>query len=69
MYEPFKGEPAQITALRKMDPVPALVTLSTGGNDLGFADLLADCVKFPSNTASTDRRRSKNSSMSRCPPS
>ena len=40
------GEPAQLDALRgftEVGPVD-LVTLTTGGNDLGFADVLAVCV-------------------------
>lgn len=38
-----KGEPPQLRRLRNL-PVPAdLVTITVGGNDIGFAPILADC--------------------------
>jgi lysophospholipase L1-like esterase len=39
----FKGEQPQFKVLRKLSPKPALITLTIGGNDLGFADVLRDC--------------------------
>jgi lysophospholipase L1-like esterase len=41
----FKGQPAQIVALHDLTPKPTLITLTMGGNDLGFADVVADCYK------------------------
>lgn len=40
----FKGEPAQLT---HVDSATTLVTLTMGGNDAHFADVLAACVEAP----------------------
>lgn len=39
----FKGEPAQLTALKSM-PAPKLVTITMGGNDIGFPLVMATCA-------------------------
>ncbi|MFJ2633923.1 SGNH/GDSL hydrolase family protein [Streptomyces sp. NPDC087422] len=40
----FKGEPAQVTTrLRSLRPAPSLVTLTIGGNDVGFSRILTHC--------------------------
>jgi lysophospholipase L1-like esterase len=44
LNSPFKNEPAQLTQLAGVRPAPNVVTLTMGGNDIGFADVLADCV-------------------------
>ncbi|MEV7417222.1 SGNH/GDSL hydrolase family protein [Streptomyces sp. NPDC089919] len=42
--ESFKGEPAQVTKqLKGVSPAPGLVTLTIGGNDVGFARILRHC--------------------------
>ena len=41
----FKGQQPQVTALQHLLPQPALVTMTIGGNDLGFSDVLEDCYK------------------------
>ncbi|MFJ5774279.1 SGNH/GDSL hydrolase family protein [Streptomyces sp. NPDC093094] len=42
--ESFKGEPAQVTRrLKGVSPAPGLVTLTLGGNDVGFARILKHC--------------------------
>jgi lysophospholipase L1-like esterase len=38
------GESPQITALKGLRHVPSLVTITIGGNDIGFANILKDCV-------------------------
>jgi lysophospholipase L1-like esterase len=38
----FKTEPAQIKQLKAL-PVPQVITLTLGGNDIGFASILQDC--------------------------
>ena len=40
----ISGEAAQLTQLGAVDPAPDLVTLTIGGNDLGFAEILWDCI-------------------------
>jgi len=45
LKDSFKGEEAQVDALQHLLPKPTLVTLTMGGNDLGFADVVADCAK------------------------
>jgi lysophospholipase L1-like esterase len=39
----FKGEPAQLDDLRSLTSAPTFVTITIGGNDVGFASILADC--------------------------
>ena len=41
--ETKKGQPDQITALKDLWPRPSLITVTIGGNDVGFADALEDC--------------------------
>jgi lysophospholipase L1-like esterase len=43
LVAPFKAEDPQVLALRDLTPKPAIVTLTMGGNDLGFSDIIADC--------------------------
>ena len=42
----FKGQPAQIVALHGLTPKPTLVTLTMGGNDLGFSKVVKDCYLY-----------------------
>jgi lysophospholipase L1-like esterase len=37
------GQPDQIAALLALRPRPTLITVTMGGNDIGFADVLRDC--------------------------
>lgn len=39
----FKGEAPQLQQLAALTPAPDLVTLTVGGNELGFADILTSC--------------------------
>lgn len=39
----FQTERPQIAALKVLRAAPALITITIGGNDLGFASLVADC--------------------------
>jgi lysophospholipase L1-like esterase len=39
----FKGQPAQTQALAGLRPRPDVVTITIGGNDAGFASVLAAC--------------------------
>lgn len=39
----FKDELPQLTALSLMKPAPTLVTMTMGGNDVGFSKVLLDC--------------------------
>ncbi|MFJ7154295.1 SGNH/GDSL hydrolase family protein [Streptomyces sp. NPDC101118] len=42
--ESFKGESAQVTKqLKGLSPAPGLVTLTIGGNDVGFSRILTHC--------------------------
>ena len=41
----FKGQAAQVHALEHLLPKPTLVTMTMGGNDLGFSDVLKDCYE------------------------
>jgi lysophospholipase L1-like esterase len=49
LYESFKGQEPQATgALADLEagsagPAPTLITITMGGNDLGFASIIADC--------------------------
>jgi len=43
----FKGQKPQIDALQHVLPKPELVTLTMGGNDLGFPDVVKDCYEAP----------------------
>ncbi len=40
----YKGQPAQVDALRALRPRPDVVTITIGGNDAGFASVLGLCV-------------------------
>lgn len=42
----FKGQLAQDTQLQDADPQPSLVTLTMGGNDVGFSPILRDCFIY-----------------------
>jgi lysophospholipase L1-like esterase len=39
----FKRMPPQLLSLSRIAPAPKLVTITMGGNDLGFADVLTNC--------------------------
>ena len=41
--ERFKGQQPQIDSLERLRPVPSLITLTIGGNDVGFSDVLSNC--------------------------
>ncbi len=41
--EVFKGQQPQADTLKKLRPVPSLITLTIGGNDVGFSNILSDC--------------------------
>lgn len=44
LYEDgFKGQRAQDEELASLRPVPGVVTLTMGGNDVGFSGILSDC--------------------------
>lgn len=43
LSHPFKGEAAQLSHLKKIAPQPTVITLTIGGNDIGFGDLLTSC--------------------------
>jgi streptogramin lyase len=38
-----KGQPDQISELARLRPRPTLITMTMGGNDVRFGDVLADC--------------------------
>jgi lysophospholipase L1-like esterase len=38
-----EGQPDQLGELAQFNPRPALVTMTIGGNDVGFSSVLADC--------------------------
>jgi lysophospholipase L1-like esterase len=40
-----EGQPDQLGELAQLNPRPALVTMTIGGNDVGFSDVLADCYQ------------------------
>jgi lysophospholipase L1-like esterase len=40
---PFKGQPPQVAALAALRPRPDVVTITIGGNDAGFANVLGAC--------------------------
>ena len=42
----FNTEPPQITQLEALSQPPQLVTVTIGGNDLGFASVLSNCFEF-----------------------
>src|SRR5690606_33667950 len=41
---PTYDEPSQIARLAALDPPPDLVLLTIGGNNIGFGDIVADCL-------------------------
>jgi lysophospholipase L1-like esterase len=43
LFTTFKTETAQTTHLTALTPQPTLVTVTIGGNDLGFSSILTDC--------------------------
>src|SRR3954454_4476167 len=46
LFGSFKTEPAQITRLQQLSPAPTFVSVTIGGNDLGFSSLLTNCFLF-----------------------
>jgi lysophospholipase L1-like esterase len=49
----FKNQPAQVAALAALRPRPDVVTITIGGNDAGFANVLGACYQI--NCASSGR--------------
>lgn len=47
VWETFKGEQPQLSQSQALSSQPELVTLTIGGNDIGFADILTKCVTYP----------------------
>jgi lysophospholipase L1-like esterase len=45
LYSSFKGQPAQLSQLASLS-TPKLVTITIGGNDLGFGSILYDCFIY-----------------------
>ena len=43
---PFKNQPAQVDALAALRPRPRVVTITIGGNDVGFASVLGACYQM-----------------------
>jgi lysophospholipase L1-like esterase len=43
----FKGEPKQLSAVNKVDSTRDLVTITIGGNDMGFSAILKYCFMHP----------------------
>jgi lysophospholipase L1-like esterase len=41
----YFGQPPQVNALAQVSPPPSLITLTMGGNDVGFSNVLADCYQ------------------------
>lgn len=39
----FKGETGQVEALRRLEPKPNIITLTVGGNDAKFGDMVGAC--------------------------
>jgi lysophospholipase L1-like esterase len=44
VLQPFKGQPAQVIQLAALRPRPRIVTITIGGNDVGFGPVLQACV-------------------------
>jgi lysophospholipase L1-like esterase len=44
VLQPFKGQPAQVAELAALRPRPRIVTITIGGNDVGFGPVLSACV-------------------------
>jgi len=44
VVNPYKGQPAQVDALKALRPRPRVVTITIGGNDAGFSTVLGACV-------------------------
>jgi lysophospholipase L1-like esterase len=42
----FKGEKPQLTQLRQMKPAPDIVTITIGGNDAGFSNVIVSCFAW-----------------------
>jgi lysophospholipase L1-like esterase len=40
----FNGEPSQLSQLKALSKTPSLVTITLGGNDIGFSKTLIQCV-------------------------
>lgn len=40
---PFKGQQPQLQVVETLEPAPKVITLSIGGNDVHFSNILADC--------------------------
>jgi lysophospholipase L1-like esterase len=56
----FNGEQPQLNILRKLSPHPAVITMTMGGNDLHFADVLKDCYTNACTTGHSIDKRLKN---------
>ena len=44
VVSPYKGQPAQVDALKALRPRPGIVTITIGGNDAGFSTVTGACV-------------------------
>ncbi len=44
VVNPYKGQPAQVDALKALRPRPGVVTITIGGNDAGFSTVIGACV-------------------------
>ena len=40
----FKGQQPQVDVLKRLNPKPTVITLTIGGNDLGFSTVLRECA-------------------------
>jgi lysophospholipase L1-like esterase len=54
LMQPFKSKPPQLNVLTRLRPAPRLVTVTLGGNDLGFTDVLTSCFISTCSTALAD---------------
>ncbi|WP_243407599.1 SGNH/GDSL hydrolase family protein [Frankia canadensis] len=46
LNESFKGENPQLTQLRQLRPAPDIVTITIGGNDAGFSNVIVSCFTW-----------------------
>ncbi|MCM3921934.1 SGNH/GDSL hydrolase family protein [Frankia sp. AiPs1] len=46
LNESFKGELPQLTQLRRLRTAPDVVTITIGGNDAGFSDVILSCFAW-----------------------
>lgn len=46
LHDSFKNDPPQLTQLRDLDTPPDVVTITIGGNDAGFSNVIASCFAW-----------------------